>query len=253
MMQKTKRITPGSILVRMYLKERLKRQRFLHGRFLEVGAGKGNISQVLLKHGLSGIGLDLNEVACDWNERLNNEFVSRQNYQVICHEFLTHQFEQSFDIIISSMLIEHMDEVQVGQYFKKAKSLLTEKGKIITLVSAQMKVWSKDDALGGHFKRYSFDCFHTIAQEHKLKIVKLVGLTFPVSNVLRSIGQYLFRKKKERQLEALSATERTKRSGNHHILFKTEFPAFLNCFLMRSPCIPSICYKKQLGIITIQW
>ena len=69
-------IAPGSILQRMHIKSRLKT--FSPKTFCEIGSGNGYISNLLLKQGLTGVGYDLNDSACENNRALNINFINEK-------------------------------------------------------------------------------------------------------------------------------------------------------------------------------
>ncbi|NIK73603.1 2-polyprenyl-3-methyl-5-hydroxy-6-metoxy-1,4-benzoquinol methylase [Thermonema lapsum] len=65
-------LPPGNILQNLYLRERLEfySKSLSEKKFLEIGSGKGYVSSVFLKMGWKGIGIDLNESACENNKKL---------------------------------------------------------------------------------------------------------------------------------------------------------------------------------------
>jgi 2-polyprenyl-3-methyl-5-hydroxy-6-metoxy-1,4-benzoquinol methylase len=137
---KTAEIAPGSILQRIYLNERL-RHFGDKKNFLEVGAGTGYISNLLLSKGYAGIGFDLNESSCQVNSLLNNKYILEGNYAVCNNNFFDIDKEKKYDIIISSMVIEHLNEEEINKYFLKVSDLLTENGILISLVLSSMDYW----------------------------------------------------------------------------------------------------------------
>ena len=240
---KTTEIAPGSILQRMYLKSRLRKLKLKDGRFLEIGAGTGYISRILLKKGLKGIGLDLNIDSCEVNREINKDYISQGSYEVSNANFFELEEDDKFDLIISSMVIEHLDENQVQSYFNKCKSLLKTDGVIITLVPSSMKYWGIEDEIAGHYKRYSFDCFREISKAHDLKINKNVGLTYPLSNMVFRLSNFLVRRA-ESQKENLSMQEKTVKSSNRKVMYKTNFPIFFRLFLNEITLFPLHVLQK---------
>jgi SAM-dependent methyltransferase len=214
-------IAPGSILQRMYFKKRIRKASFK--TFCEIGAGNGVLSELLLKSGLQGRGYDLNESACRNNENRNKHFIGQGKYKVICGDFLSSPPEEKFDMIISAMVIEHLDDADVKKYFEVCKQHLNPGGRIIVFVPASQKYWGIEDEIAGHFRRYEFADFKIIASVHSLQINDLHGLTFPVSNILFSLSNYLV-KTNEGGKRKLSMHEQTVLSGNRNVKFKTSFP-----------------------------
>lgn len=220
-------IAPGSILQRMYFKTRIKKT---DRTFCEIGSGNGVLSELLLKKGLQGRGYDLNKSACDNNEKHNKDFIHKGSYRVFCGDFLTNPPEEKFDIIFSAMVIEHLNDEDIKKYFQLCKECLNKNGRIIVFVPASQKYWGIEDEIAGHFRRYEFEDFEIIAKAHGLKIIDLCGLTFPISNILFRLSNFLVRKS-EGQKKNLSMQEQTIQSGNRSVMFKTWFPTFMKLFL----------------------
>lgn len=221
-------IAPGNILQRMYFKSRLKDVR--GKRFCEIGPGNGHLSKLMLDAGMTGVGYDLNASACANNEQLNAGYIKSGAYKVVNDNVLTSGITDKFDIILSCMVIEHLNPEDVDAYFNFCKRHLNENGRIVVLVPAGMKFWGIEDEIAGHFKRYAFDDFKTIAQNQKLKIADLAGLTYPLSNWLLGLSNFLV-KKNEGYKKELTLQEQTVLSGNRNVPFKTTFPAVFKLVL----------------------
>jgi cyclopropane fatty-acyl-phospholipid synthase-like methyltransferase len=224
-------IAPGYILQRTYLRSRIQRwKKKKRLSFIEVGAGNGVNSQLLLSYGLSGIAFDLNSEACEKNRERNKKYIEQGKFKVLNQNFLTYESTIKADIIFSSMVIEHLDEVGVNKYFEKSKNCLSEGGVIACIVPANMKFWGIEDEIAGHYKRYSMKCFEDLAITHSLDIVGQAGLTYPVSNILLSLSNKLVSRAEGKKLE-LNNEEKTKLSGNRNVRFKTHFPAYMKILL----------------------
>ena len=222
---------PGTILQRLYIKKRIRELKLKHVVFLEIGGGDGALSNLLLTHGFTGMSFDLNKDSCLINESNNSSFITQKKFQVINENLLEYDFKnQHFDLIISCMVIEHLDTETVGKYFKKCKSLLNHDGIIITLVPASMDYWGIEDEIAGHFKRYSFKDFENIAKKFSLKIKDIAGLTFPLSNILFPISNYLVRRQESKKL-SMTMQEQTILSGNRNVKMKTNFPNIFGLIL----------------------
>lgn len=221
-------IAPGSILQRIYFKQRLKKLK--PGRFLEIGCGKGYLSEMLLKAGWTGIGCDLGAEACELSNERNKTFVNKGQYKAIHADFLSMETTGSFDLILSMMVIEHLSPQNLTLYFTKCKRLLTPVGSIAVFVPSSMRHWGVEDEIAGHYKRYEFSDFEGIAKEFHLRIKELSGLTYPVSNLLLGLSNTLV-KNSEGHKKDLSLQERTIQSGNRGVAFKTSFPPYLRLIL----------------------
>lgn len=240
--QNMSELAPGSILQKMYLKERIAKLK--PKRFCEIGSGNGYLSRMLLDRGASGMGFDLNEGACENNKKLNADYISAGKYQVVHGNFFDYSSPEKFDYIISCMVIEHLDPETVNQYFQICRNALAPGGTIALLVPANMKFWGIEDEIAGHFKRYMFDDFKEIAATHKLKIADIAGLNYPVSNWLLSLSNKLVNKG-EGHKKDLSMQEQTVESGNRNVMFKTTFPWYFRLALNDVTMLPFHMLQKM--------
>ena len=131
----------------------------------------------------------------------------------------------------------HLEAPLVEAYFRKAKSLLREGGKLVTLVPAGMFAWGVEDDVAGHVKRYERDCFKALVTQHGLRIDDLAGLTWPLSNMLLPVSNFLV-KRSESRLHDKSMLERTVASGHREVKFKTTFPWWTRLLLNRVTMLP---------------
>jgi cyclopropane fatty-acyl-phospholipid synthase-like methyltransferase len=178
----------------MYLKRRLKvlKERHHFNSFIELGSGDGAISNILLNAGMTGAGFDLNEEACAVNKNINNKFLEHKRYEVINKNF----FESSrreVDLIISSHVIEHLPSEELSEFFTKSFAMLKRGGRIISLVPSGMEFWGVEDDSAGHFRMFEYNDFKQLASKSGLKVSHMRGLTYPVSNILLSLSNYLIK------------------------------------------------------------
>ena len=234
-------IAPGSILQRMHIKRRLKT--FSPKTFCEIGSGNGYMSNLLLKQGLTGVGYDLNASACENNRALNVNFVNDEKYAVHHSDFFYEESNQLFDIVLSCMVIEHLSDDVVSNYFEICMRKLAPNGKIIILVPSSMKYWGIEDEIAGHYKRYEFADIESIAKKHNLSINDLSGLTYPVSNILFSLSNKLITNNEAHKAK-ISMQEKTILSGNRNVKFKTTFPEFFKFILNEHMLFPFYLVQK---------
>jgi cyclopropane fatty-acyl-phospholipid synthase-like methyltransferase len=217
------RLAPGHILQFLYVKQRLRGRGFR--TFIDVGAGNGYLSRVLLALGLKGSGFDLNPSACDNNRALNAKALASGGYAVRCADFLTTPVDH-VDLIVSSMMVEHLTETEAHAYFSRCRVILNPGGTIVTIAPASPRHWGIEDEIAGHQRRYTRTMFHEIARDHALRVTHIAGLTYPLSNLLLGFSNRLVRRSESWKLE-MDAHARTLASGDRHVRGKTEFPAFM--------------------------
>ena len=251
---KSPALPPGTILQHLYLQERL--HLIKPGHFLEVGCGKGFISKILLDLGWSGIGCDLNQQSLDYAVFLNSTAISKGKYTVSTQNFLnlTASSSSKFDLIISCMVLEHFTDDEESAYFKKVKNLLTSNGKMILLVPSCPDYWGCEDEIAGHYRRYTFADIESKLYNFGFTINDIAGLTYPISNILYPIGELLV-SRAESQLKSKTMLERTKKSGNRNVVFKTNFPNIFKLLLNKFTLYPfhvlQKCNKKNRNCLVI--
>jgi SAM-dependent methyltransferase len=242
---------PGTILQCMYLKERLSRLRA--GRFVEVGPGAGEITRLLLTKGWTGSAYDLeSKTTHDLNNRFANE-IEKGLLEIINGDFLVIRAKSDADLVISSMVMEHMDDEQQLAFMAKAACNLRPGGRMIGFVPASPRHWGIEDDIAGHCRRYTRSALSALAAASGWSLTHTAGLTFPVSNLLLPISNVLVRRK-EREKLALSPLERTKHSGRRRVLFKTHFPPILGIvlnetFLAPFHVIQKLCRKSERALV----
>jgi len=215
---------PGTILQGMYLNERV--ARLPAGRFLEIGCGSGWVSELLLKQGWNGVGIDLHARSVARSREINQRFVDAGRYQTRQLDFLdgaAFSEREKFDLIISCMVLEHLDDVDEAAYFHRCSQLLAPGGMLITIVPASEAHWGIEDEIAGHFRRYSHESLARVHERESWKVVHIAGLTYPLSNLLFSLSNALVRHA-EGGKTGLTMRERTMQSGDRSVFLKTRIP-----------------------------
>jgi SAM-dependent methyltransferase len=233
---------PGTILQHLYLKERI--ACCPPGRFVEVGAGSGHISNVLLSLGWSGTGYDLNTAALARASSVNRTFMDAGRYAVHSGNWLTIESQQEpVDLVISSMVLEHLDDEQVAQYFGRAAQQLRPSGRGILFVPGSPRHWGIEDEIAGHYRRYTGESLSDTILRHAWSPTHVVGLTYPLSNLLLGLSNVLVRRA-EADKQALSLQERTEQSGDRDVEWKTDFPSWTRVVLNETMLRPAHWLQK---------
>ncbi len=246
---------PGTILQLMHLATRLYSSDMRGRSFYEIGCGTGLTSKVLLSMGMKGTGFDLHLPSCKANKKRNRTFVDTGNYSIRNENFLTAQGLEKVDLIISCMVVEHLDENSEKKFFEKALSLLKKNGKLITIVPGSMKHWTIEDDIVGHQRRYEMSGIKKrFDPNDRTDVADLRGLTYPLSNFLLPLSSFLVKRQEGAKLR-LSDQERTELSGNRNVNFKTHYPSFFSVLLNPLTLLPfyilQSIFKKNTNSIVL--
>jgi hypothetical protein len=234
-------LPPGTILQLMYLRTRL--SLVGAGNFIEIGPGSGEITRVLLDLGWQGVSYDLERTTVDKLKIRFSKEITEKRFDAICENFLESSNSQKINLVISCMVMEHLSENDELVFIEKAKSSLSDDGVFIGLVPASPKHWGIEDDIAGHFRRYTRESLKKLLVTNNLKLEHLVGLTYPVSNFLLPISNFLVNRS-EREKLSMSQVDKTKLSGQRNVKYKTYFPSILGIFLNNITMYPFFILQK---------
>lgn len=237
-------LPPGTLLQLMYIRDRL---RDVHpGRFVEVGPGAGHISALLLSMGWRGTAYDLESSTIAALERRFPEDIAAGRYRVINGDWLKVSHPEPVDLFLSCMVIEHLDADGEQAFVDCARKSLTTEGRMITIVPGSPKHWGIEDEIAGHYRRYTKDSATTLLESSGMHVKHVTGLTFPISNMLFPLSNFLVRRSEARKL-SLSMVERTKQSGIRDVPMKTNFPNVFGLLLNERAIYPLHLVQKLFG------
>jgi len=220
-------LPPGTLLQLMYLRERL--SKMPSGRFVEIGPGAGDITNVLLEMGWKGEVFDLEIKTVDAINSRFRDAVEKGALKATQGNWLDSE-QQSCDLVISCMVLEHFDDSGESQFIKKAKDSLLPSGTVITIVPGSMEYWGIEDEIAGHYRRYSHESIKKLMTSLDLQVNHIAGLTYPLSNLLYPVSNFLVRRAESQKL-TLGMEERTKQSGIRDVAMKTKFPSVFSLIL----------------------
>jgi SAM-dependent methyltransferase len=225
----------------MYIRERLRGRP--PGRFVEVGVGSGALSSVLLGLDWQGVAYDISLDAVVAAQKLNSDHIARGRYEVRHEDWLEAEASTRVDLVISSMVIEHLSSDKEEQYFERCRSWLRRGGLAIVLVPASPAHWGIEDEIAGHIRRYTRQGISQRLRELSWTPRHVAGLTYPLSNVLLPVSNLLV-SRAEAQNREFSQEERTRRSGVRKVPLKTHFPQVFALFLNRATLYPLHLLQK---------
>ncbi len=234
-------LPPGTLLQLMYLRERL--HRIPPGRFIEIGPGSGEITKLLLSTGWSGKSYDLEKkTISSLKERFAKE-IGDNRFSPVNEDYLSASECEKVDLVISCMVMEHLEDSQQLAFMRKSADCLKAGGIMIGLVPASPLHWGIEDDIAGHFRRYTKSSLKKVTDTNNWKLLHLAGLTVPISNLLLPLSNFLVNRGEWSKL-ALSPLERTKQSGRRQVKFKTYFPPVLGLLLNEVTLYPMHLVQK---------
>jgi SAM-dependent methyltransferase len=235
-------LPPGTLLQLMYLRERV--CKIPPGRFIEIGPGSGEITRLLLDHGWSGCSYDLEaKTIASLEERFARE-IAEYRFKPINDDYLSLPPDvEKVDLVISCMVMEHLENDAQSAFMQMSAKCLKKGGVMIGLVPASPAHWGIEDDIAGHCRRYTRADIETLAADSGWKLLHIAGLTFPLSNLLLPVSNFLVNRSERSKLD-LSPLERTKHSGRRQVKFKTHFPSILGILLNEFTLFPIYIMQK---------
>jgi glycosyltransferase involved in cell wall biosynthesis len=146
---------------------------YLGERVLEIGAGTGNLTRVLLPRRKSYVASDIDE---EHLTRLSNRFQHRHNLQVRrCDLSNSSDFVSlagSVDTVVCLNVVEHIEDDMLA--LRNIYSALEEGGRAIILVPHGQEVYGTLDTALGHFRRYSHAALQQRMEQAGFRVEKIL-------------------------------------------------------------------------------
>jgi SAM-dependent methyltransferase len=232
------RLPPGTILQHRYVRRRLRGRP--PGVFVEIGAGEGHLSRLLLDLGWTGIAYELGAAAAETARRLN----AGGRLEVRETDWLEVTDPPRADLVVSSMVLEHLSDDDVARFLGNVRHALRGSGLLIVLVPASPGHWGVEDEVAGHLRRYTRASLGATLGAAGFDALHVAGLTFPLSNLLLPVSNRLVAKW-EGDRRQLDARARTVASGSRSVPWKTQFPSAASILLNGVVLLPF--YALQLA------
>jgi hypothetical protein len=184
-------------------------------------------------------------------ERLRSRFereISQGRYDVCNQDFLALSRDQDHkvDLIISCMVMEHLNDELEARFMAQSEALLNNSGLMIGLVPASPAHWGIEDDIAGHCRRYTRNKLYELTNNNGWRISHLAGLTYPVSNILLPISNFLVRRAEGSKI-TMSQIDKTKDSDIRDVKFKTNYPNVLGLMLNPRFMLPLYWLQKAFS------
>jgi cyclopropane fatty-acyl-phospholipid synthase-like methyltransferase len=233
-------LPPGSILQIMHFLDKIKILR--PGFFIEMGPGNGTLSKVLLEHKWMGVGVEEDKNTALGLTIKFKEYLEQGQYKVINKNFFETNFRRKADLVLSSMVIEHLAPKQELAFFNKSKVLLKKTGLLLCYVPGSPTNWGIEDVIAGHYRRYTMSRIRQKLISSGWMPLNVEGLTYPLSNVLLPVSNYLVNRYESKKIK-MSLKKKTLLSGRREVPLKTKFPVCLKIFLNSFALYPFHCLQ----------
>ncbi|MDH5681264.1 MAG: methyltransferase domain-containing protein [Spirochaetota bacterium] len=133
-------------------------------RIIEIGAGTGNVTRMLLANGYQDISVgDVHKNGLLYAE----SYGIKTKYQF---DLLKAPFKKHFDAVGMFDVLEHLE--QDHEAVKKVYEILKDKGKFILTVPAHKWLWNRRDVVAGHKKRYTQGELKKLLKDQGFEIVE---------------------------------------------------------------------------------
>lgn len=154
---------------------------------LEVGFGAGELLMGLAKKGAMGTGIDISSIAVSkMKDYIDDNSIG--NISVFQMSATEMEFDQKFDIIILMDVLEHIENDE--GVIEKCYSLLNNSGSILMNVPCNMSLWSNEDELYGHYRRYQLEELVNKFSKYgfELSVYRYSeGLFFKIKNLYKAV------------------------------------------------------------------
>lgn len=142
----------------------------LDARILDVGSSTGGTIRFLLKHGYKNvIGVDASYVAI--------EYASKKGIDIRFGDILNLPFsENTFDFVFACDIIEHVENDVKATF--EINRVLNHDGYALFTVPAFEILWSNQDQISGHKRRYNLNNFKNIFDKTPFNLIKIYYFNF---------------------------------------------------------------------------
>lgn len=174
------------------------------GRFVEMGAGTGQMARLFLQRGFTGVCHDL---GADSREMIRANLAAFPGALVV--DSINELDDEIFDYLLAFEVLEHIerDADVLMQWVRK----LRRGGTILVSVPAHRRKFGRSDTLVGHVRRYEREGLRQLLAGAGISDLRLVNYGFPITELTRRISNRLVRN--DRSYDALSPEQRSIRSA----------------------------------------
>ncbi len=175
------------------------------GRFVEMGAGTGHMTQLFHARGFHGACHDLGE---DSRTIMRRRLAPAGDaIQVV--DSLDQLRDGSFDYLFAFEVLEHIED-DLG-VLRQWLAKLRPGGRILISVPAHARKYGESDRLVGHVRRYERRELRALLENAGVSQIRVVNYGYPITEVTRRVSNMLVRN--DRSYDDLTPEQRSIRSA----------------------------------------
>ncbi len=173
--------------------------------FIEIGAASGHMAQ-WMSDGLQMTGTAV-EISPSALEMMRERLANDDRVQIFDRD--SRELDASADLLLSMEVLEHIedDRAALQNWF----DLIRPGGHLLLSVPAHPHLFSAEDEMAGHFRRYSREPLMQLLQEIGFEQPRVLNYGFPVGLILKKLRNRVARR--NLQTDQRSRQERTEASG----------------------------------------
>lgn len=175
------------------------------GRFVEMGAGTGQMTAIFLARGFHGACHDLGD---DSRELLRRNLATHGT-RIEVVDSLQALPDAGFDYLFAFEVLEHIED-DAGVLADWARKVRPG-GRLLVSVPAHQRKFGRSDQLVGHVRRYERDELRDLLASAGFADIDIVNYGFPITELTRRFSNFLVRN--DRTYDRLSPEERSIRSA----------------------------------------
>lgn len=175
------------------------------GRFVEMGAGTGHMTQWFLERGFTGACHDLGE---DSREMMRKNLAHAGKRIMVVNE-LSELPVAAFDYLLAFEVLEHIEaDLEVLREWMR---FLKPGGHVLLSVPAHARKFGRSDEIVGHVRRYEKAQLHRLLQDAGVEDIRIINYGYPVTELTRRLSNRLVRN--DHSYEGMTAEQRSIRSA----------------------------------------
>jgi 2-polyprenyl-3-methyl-5-hydroxy-6-metoxy-1,4-benzoquinol methylase len=166
-------------------------------KVLDAGCGNGSLSFRLAKEGMNITGIDITKDNIDFSNNVKNKLkIDNINFKKMSITNIKLP-KNSFDIIISSEVLEHIEDD--NKAVKELNKVLKKGGECIISVPYNPKLWSLEDKWVGHKRRYTYRKLRKLLVKNGFKVNNIKCMGFPLLRIYFALFRFFILKKKVKE------------------------------------------------------